>query len=82
MLGLENETVFRKLLSTNLSESYRMEAVRININLFSSSILNGIGIDEAYVLAENFSDTSTSTFLLAKYGIFHTLFKVILPCIE
>lgn len=77
--GLAEQRVYAKLLSNNMGSSARMQALVKNWNLFLKNPIGGIGISEAYRLASNFSDTSTTTFMMVEFGIvgfFPTLFVI------
>ena len=69
MTGLTKYRAFAKLLSGNIGGSARLEALVKNWGLFLQHPAAGIGIGEAYRSAANFSDTSTTTFMMVEFGI-------------
>ena len=71
----ENE-YFEKLLSENVLESSRTEAVKHNLEVFSSDPIFGVGYIEAAERMEHVADTSTSTYLLSVYGIPGALYTI------
>lgn len=67
--GLNSQRAFARLMSDNFSNSARVLAIIRNWELFLSSPFSGKGIAEAYAAASNFSDTSTTTFMMVQFGI-------------
>ena len=67
--GLAQQRAYEKLLSDNLGNSARMQALSRNCSLFLQNPLAGLGIGDAYSTAYNFSDTSTTTFMMVEFGI-------------
>jgi hypothetical protein len=66
--GLAQQRAYAKLLSDNMGSSARMQALSRNWSLFLQNPLTGIGIGGAYRAASNFSDTSTTTFMMVEFG--------------
>lgn len=76
---LRNNEYFVKLLSDNIQQSSRSEAFVHNLKVFGGAPILGVGPEQAAQLATRVSDTSTSTNLLAIFGILgasYTLFWI------
>ena len=71
--GLAQQRVYAKLLSDNMGSSARMQAFTRNWSLFCQNPIWGMGIGKAYSAAANFSDTSTTTFMMVEFGIIGAL---------
>jgi hypothetical protein len=69
LTGLAQQRAYAKLLSDNMGSSARMQALIKNWNLFVQNPIIGSGISNAYRLASNFSDTSTTTFMMVEFGV-------------
>lgn len=67
--GLNSQRAFERLMSDSFGNSARMQAITKNMELFLSAPLFGKGIASAYETASNFSDTSTTTFMMVEFGI-------------
>ena len=68
-LGLGQSQFYGKLLTGNISDSMRVNAIKRDWGLFSSSPLFGVGIGKAYRNALNVDDTATTLFAMAEFGI-------------
>ncbi len=68
-LGLGQSQFYGKLLTGNISDSMRVNAIKRDWELFSSSPLFGVGIGNAYRNALNVDDTATTFFAMAEFGI-------------
>ena len=69
--------VFEKLVTDNASSSARQESPFINLSIFSQYPVFGAGIGKAsnlYSSMTSASQTSTSTFLLAAFGLLGVIF--------
>jgi len=71
--GLAQQRVYAKLLSDNMGSSARMQAFTRNWSLFCQNPIWGMGIGKAYSAVANFSDTSTTTFMMVEFGIIGVL---------
>lgn len=69
LTGLAQQRAYAKLLSDNMGSSARMQALIKNWSLFVQNPIIGSGISNAYRLASNFSDTSTTTFMMVEFGV-------------
>lgn len=68
-LGLGQSQFYGKLLTGNISDSMRVNAIKRDWGLFSSSPLFGVGVGAAYRNALNVDDTATTLFAMAEFGI-------------
>lgn len=65
--GLINNSYFKKLLSDNVVDSMRVNAIRHNLEIFLEYPL-GAGIDIVLQKMEYIADTSSFTYILSVYG--------------
>lgn len=66
--GLSENPYLAKLHMDNVLQSQRMDAISHNLRIFSEAPVTGVGFATTYMLAVDFSDTSTSTFFLSVFG--------------
>ena len=80
--NLSNNQFFAKLQYDNFMTSYRIKALSFNFDVLKDNILFGCGINEYYSIAPKLlcPDTSTSTLFLALFGIFGSLYTIIIIC--
>ena len=76
---LSKNEYFIKLLSQNINDSTRNNAIRYNLKTFFESPFVGIGATQYYQSVKYVADTSTSTFFMSVFGfggLFYTLFYI------
>lgn len=69
-----------RLSLDNINDESRIQAIKYNLEVFSTSPVFGVGIQEAINKIKYVADTSTSTYLLSIFGIFggmYTLYWII-----
>lgn len=77
VLGLSENPTVLKIMGDQIGEQSRMLAINHNLSLFIEKPIFGLGFGEAYEKAKYFSDTSTSTFLLAVFGLLGAIYTLL-----
>lgn len=77
--GLSENPYFQKLLTENIEDSSRNQAISHNLSIFASDPIFGAGYTTVTQNMDHIADTSTSTYLMSVFGIggsLYTLFIV------
>lgn len=77
IFSLENNEYFTKLLPENLLNSSRFLAISHNLNIFLDNPFFGAGVTNLAETSMYVADTSTSTYLLALYGLLGGVYSVL-----
>lgn len=74
--SLKNNEVISRFTSEDESANMRMYAVKHNLERFIDSPIFGRGIKEIIETSTLYEDTSTSTYMLAQFGILGSLYTI------